>query len=208
MPVKRNFQLHTFDAVSGNDCDKTITRTWSADDGCDNESTCVQTIRLLDQTPPTFLCPASNLTPIECTANPSLGQPTNVMDNCGGNIIQSKIDVFSNSGCITTVNRTWTVTDECGNSATCEQVITMEDTKPPVISGCGRRVIIQGIRNVDGICSGDVTLTSPLIFDQCDENVVLINSYTLTDDASASYTVGQTIIIWIYRVGLPGLLLG
>lgn len=184
------------DAVSGNDCDKTITRTWSANDGCTNVSSCMHTIRLRDLTPPTFICPSSNLIPIECTANPSLGVPTNIMDNCGGIIDQAKVDVFSTNGCISIINRTWTVTDKCGNSATCEQVIKMEDKEPPVISGCGRKNTIQGIRNVDGICRGDVTLISPSIFDHCDEEVLLTNSYTLTNDASGSYPVGQTIIIW------------
>lgn len=191
-----NIVISYNDVIAGDDCDKTITRTWTADDGCNNTMVCIQTITVRDLIPPTFICPGSNLVSIECSSNPNLGVPVNISDNCGGRTTFLSSDVIHNDGCFTIVTRTWVVSDECGNSSSCEQVITMQDTKPPVISGCGRKITVQGIRNVDGLCMGDVTLTSPGIFDQCDEEVVLTNSYTLTEDASGSYPLGQTIIIW------------
>jgi hypothetical protein len=185
------------DVNSGTPCDVTITRTWTANDGCGNVSTCVQTIKVEDKTPPTFICPPSNVIPIECTANPNLGVPTNLMDNCGGRIDQSKVDVFSTDGCITTVTRTWTVTDQCGNTATCDQVILMQDTKAPIITNCGRKFTIQGIRNPDGICYGNATISTPNVTDACSSNVNITNSFNNTPDASSgNYPVGQTIVTW------------
>ena len=185
------------DENSGTPCDLTITRTWTVDDGCGNVDTCVQTIKVEDKTPPTFVCPPSNVNPIECTTNPSLGTPTLVTDNCGGKIDQTKVDVFTTNGCFTTVTRTWTVTDQCGNTATCNQVILMQDTKAPVITNCGRKFTVQGIRNPDGICYGNATISTPNVTDACSSNVTITNSFNNTSNASSgNYPVGQTIVTW------------
>jgi hypothetical protein len=185
------------DTSSGPPCDVTIIRTWTINDGCGNVSTCNQIIKLEDKSPPTFICPPSNINPIECTADPSLGAPSNVMDNCGGKIDQTKVDVFSTDGCFTTVTRTWTVTDQCGNNATCDQVILMQDTKAPVITNCGRKFTVQGIRNPDGICYGNATISTPDASDECSENVMITNSFNNSSNASSgNYPVGQTIVTW------------
>ena len=188
------------DVTTGPPCDVTISRTWTVNDGCGNIDSCIQTIKIQDKTPPTFICPTSNVNPIECTSNPSLGVPTNVADNCGGKIDVTKVDVFSANGCFTTLTRTWTFTDQCGNSATCDQVILMQDTQAPAIKNCGRKFTVQGVRNPDGICYGNVTITTPSASDMCDGNVTITNSFNDTSDASATnYPVGQTIVTWTVK---------
>lgn len=185
------------DVTTGPPCDVTISRTWKVNDGCGNVDSCIQTIKIQDKTPPTFICPPSNVNPIECTGNPSLGVPTNVADNCGGKIDVNKVDVFSTNGCITKVTRTWKVTDQCSNTATCKQEILMQDTKAPIIKNCGRKFTIQGVRNPDGICYGNVTITTPDVTDACSSNVTITNSFNNTSNASSvNYPVGQTIVIW------------
>ncbi len=188
------------DVTTGPPCDVTISRTWTVNDGCGNIDSCIQTIKIQDKTPPTFICPTSNVNPIECTSNPSLGVPTNVADNCGGKIDVTKVDVFSANGCFTTLTRTWTFTDQCGNSATCDQVILMQDTQAPAIKNCGRKFTVQGVRNPDGICYGNVTITTPSASDMCDGNVTITNSFNDISDASATnYPVGQTIVTWTVK---------
>jgi len=183
------------DVISGSGCIKTITRTWRAKDGCNNESTCFQIIQVEDLIPPTFTCPPSNVIPIECTSNQNYGVPTNVMDNCTGSISKTNSDVTIVDGCFTTINRTWTVTDLCGNSATCLQVIKIQDTRPPVITGCGRKITVQGTRNGSGLCEANVTVISPVGIDDC-SSVLLTNDYNNTSNASDTYPSGQTIITW------------
>jgi hypothetical protein len=41
------------------------------------------------------------------------------------------------------IDRTWIVTDDCGNSSTCLQTILIVDTTPPVITTCPVDVTIE-----------------------------------------------------------------
>lgn len=102
----------------------------------------------------------------------------------------------SSTNCAKSFQRVFSATDACGSQNWCDQVITVIDNTVPVLVGCGRKIIAQGIRNSDGICQSDVVLGTPSVFDQCDLDAMLINSYTLTGNASGTYPVGQTIVNW------------
>jgi large repetitive protein len=64
------------------------------------------------------------------------GYPTNVNHPCDANPTSTYVDSLSAGVCVTKVYRTWTVTDDCGNSSTGsgKQVITVLDTIGPVIT--------------------------------------------------------------------------
>ncbi len=111
----------------------TITRTWTATDCAGNSSTCVQTITIKDDTPPTISCPANET--FDCTLGDA-GSAT-ASDNCTEDLdIQiSSSDVSNLDECgLGTITRTWTATDCAGNSSTCVQTITIKDDTPPTIS--------------------------------------------------------------------------
>ena len=72
----------TFDDVTTpGDCPQamTIERTWTATDACGNSKSCVQTISIVDSTPPLILCP-SNAT-FECDEAVEFGEAS-ATDNC------------------------------------------------------------------------------------------------------------------------------
>jgi hypothetical protein len=110
---------------------KIIERTWIATDEYGNESSCVQTITVVDTTPPDINCPAD--VTLECPADTSVeanGSAT-AGDTCGNVTIthsDSWQPVCGNTG---TLKRTWTATDECGNSSSRVQTITVVDTTGP-----------------------------------------------------------------------------
>src|SRR5207244_6244204 len=58
----------------------TAARTWEALDGCSNRSTCVQTVTVVDTTPPTLVCAATRT--VEFGAAWSFDVPT-MSDSCG-----------------------------------------------------------------------------------------------------------------------------
>lgn len=110
-----------------------IVRTWTASDHCGNETTYVQTINIEDDGAPVINCPA-DIT-IACDDTPSFsftGQAT-ASDNCQGLIIPTFTDVDVTADCIKTITRTWTATDNCGNSSSCDQEIVLEDNQLPEV---------------------------------------------------------------------------
>jgi hypothetical protein len=65
------------------------------------------------------------------------GALVNAFDNCNGiPTITHLGDVISNQTCANryTITRTYRATDECGNSSSCAQTITVNDVTPPTIT--------------------------------------------------------------------------
>ena len=126
------------DSVMPGTCanEKEITRTWTATDNCGNIDSCDQIINVVDNSAPVITCPAS-LT-IECDASnaPAATGSATATDNCDNAPVISFADSITSSSCpdASTITRTWTATDACGNSADCNQTITTRDIVAPVIT--------------------------------------------------------------------------
>jgi hypothetical protein len=109
-----------------------ITRTWTATSGS-NQASCTQTITIRDTTAPSITCPA-DLTidpdPHQCSAsNVNLGSPA-AGDTCGNVAVSNNVPaVFPPGETIVT----WTATDDCGNSATCQQRVFVRDESAPFL---------------------------------------------------------------------------
>jgi len=111
-----------------------LTRTWTATDDCGNTDSGVRVITVEDNTAPMVTAPAD--VTVECDMVPAVGTPI-VNDMCDMN----PAIVFTTNtvpgSCVNeyVTTRTWTVTDACGNVASDEQVITVQDNTIPTISG-------------------------------------------------------------------------
>ncbi|MCB0648255.1 MAG: hypothetical protein KDC49_16410, partial [Saprospiraceae bacterium] len=126
------------DMVTPGSCENNILvmRTWIATDSCGNSRTCVQTISVMDTMRPILICALD--TTINCGTDTSalaIGMAT-ATDNCTDsvtNIVWS--DVITAGSCVDnyTITRTWIATDSCGNSASCVQTITVQDTMRPIL---------------------------------------------------------------------------
>ena len=114
---------------SCNDNNYTILRTWSAEDACGNSVSTTQTIYIEDLTEPDFNVPA-DIT-IDCnTANDTsaLGNISNLIDNCSSVFMVTFSELVVNETCEEKILlRSWTVQDECLNSRTKTQTITIEN---------------------------------------------------------------------------------
>jgi len=113
----------------------TITRIYSVTDASGLVSTCEQIITLFDDTAPVFdFIP--NDTTVYCGANivpPATGTAT-ATDNCS-DVVMSFTDVATAGmpACANNsdITRTWTATDDCDNTTTAVQLISIRDTTPP-----------------------------------------------------------------------------
>jgi len=109
----------------------TLVRTWMATDEYGNSSSCVQVITAVDMTPPAITCPVD--VTLECPADTSVeANGSATADDTCGTVTVTHSDLWQ-PGCGNTgiLTRTWMATDECGNSSSCTQEITVVDTTPP-----------------------------------------------------------------------------
>lgn len=123
----------------------TIARTWRATDACGNYAECLQTISIVDTTPPVVTAPAS--VDLECnTALPPAAATiteflalagATAADNCS---TTAQLTVTSVTGalvgdvCNGTITRTYTIRDACNNATSVDHVFTVTDNTPPVIA--------------------------------------------------------------------------
>lgn len=100
------------------------------------------------------------------------------------------------------LTRTWTATDTCGHSATAQHKITVWDDEPPVISRIPHDITIdctdsqaEEYQAISGdFPSANHGIRAPLVFDVCDENVVLTEVDDVTNNGCESNSV--TTYIW------------
>ena len=137
----------------------TITRTFEATDSCSNKSTCSQTVRVVDTTPPVVTSCGPNKT-VECGNVWAFDPPTGT-DSCGGaNVTVSILTTVTNAtgSCGYTATRTWALTDACTNVSTCVQIVTAVDTTPPIFTCTTNRTVE---------CGSAWTFTPPTAVDNC-----------------------------------------
>ncbi len=200
------------DITTGYVCANTfiISRQYIATDACGNTSSCTQTITVDDNTSPGITCPA-NVT-VSCVTDIPAPNFTTVQtsDNCDGEIdVTVNADVTTNFVCQNsyTILRVYTAYDACGNSSSCTQSITIDDTTPPTVT-CPANITVTCTADVPAPntaavsssdnCTGSVVVTVDAdvtaSFD-CTNTYTLERTYTATDACGNTTTCVQTISV-------------
>ncbi len=169
-----------------------IERHWNAIDGCGNISGCIQSITIIDQTLPVISCPVEIT--VDCAAGIGTavtGVPV-VSDNCTS--IQALIVTYSDIeivplGCNNTgtLERTFIVSDACGNSASCSQLIHITDLLKPTLT-CPPPATISCESSVLPDVTGEATAS-----DNCTSQQDIIIAYS--DDVSLLFGCNGTGIL-------------
>ncbi|WP_339614123.1 Ig-like domain-containing protein, partial [uncultured Winogradskyella sp.] len=112
--------------------------------------------------------------------------------------------VTSIDNCPITVLRTFTVNDNCGNSASASQTIIVQDTTPPTITAPTDITIectedetsaSTGLATGTDSC-GSVTITqTDAVTEECGNTKTIIRTWTATDDCGNTATDTQRIIV-------------
>src|SRR5512135_871580 len=104
-------------------------------------TTLFQSITAKDNTAPTFTAPAdiTIFKDASCNYNASLavtGDVTDEADNCDTSLDATYADVVTPGACEgeEIITRTWTLTDDCGNTTQHVQIITVKDNTPPTFT--------------------------------------------------------------------------
>ena len=179
----------------------TIERTFTATDDCGNSTSATQTITVEDTTAPEFTSVPADYT-AECSDELILDDAS-ASDNCGAVSIEvSSETVAGDAAGNYTVVRTFTATDDCGNSTSATQTITVEDTTAPELTipadytaECSDELIMDGASASDNC--GEVTIeeVSETIAGDCAGSYTIVRTFTATDDAGNSTSATQTITV-------------
>jgi hypothetical protein len=112
-------------------CGYEVHRTWTVTDLCGNTSEFVQVLTAIDTTAPSF-APVQPYIHVACDLVANLPLPT-ATDACS-DVTVTFTETLNSGGCLGVLQRIYTATDACGNTATVTQFISIQDNVGPVIS--------------------------------------------------------------------------
>ncbi|MFT4986151.1 MAG: hypothetical protein ACI8U0_001793, partial [Flavobacteriales bacterium] len=182
-------------------CQEEMVRTWTATDDCGNATTVTQTIAVTDTTAPTLTGVPSNVT-VECADDVLAPAQPAASDNCDPNPTLGFNESSEMVGCVVTMTRTWTVTDDCGNATFYTQLITVEDTTSPEVETAPADVTIEcnealptEAATFSDNCDDDLTITFGEVESGNGCPLVITRTWTATDDCGNAISTSQEITV-------------
>lgn len=192
------------------DCDGTVTLTWTFTDECDRTIEHVQVITLLPPEEPAFIDPPADES-VDCDEIPAtiadLDYTNSVTGDCEimGSI--TPIVMADTTSCGGTITSTWQLTDECDRVIEHVQVITVNPPSAPQLDQmpadvdvvCGDPVPdaidITATNGESGACGVTETI-SPTIVDNTDAcEGTITYTWEYADDCGTTLTHTQTITV-------------
>ena len=132
----------------------------------------VFTITTNDAIPPVITGIPANVS-VECGSVPPVATTVTAGDNCDSNPVLTFTEIQTPGNCDGryTLTRTWTATDDFGNSVSQSQTITVTDTTPPVITlpaaslslECYDAALVNtwmATASAQDVCQGQVSVTA------------------------------------------------
>ena len=167
------------------------TVTLTVTDGSGNSSTCTAVVTVSDATAPTANCKDISIN-LDASGNATI-TPAQInngsTDNCtaAGSLSLSLNETTFSCANIGGNTVTLTVTDEKGNSSTCNATVTVVDNLEPTITCPG---------NITALSTDNpITIAQPTVSDNC-QVASIVNDYNNTDNASGTYSLGTTTVHW------------
>ncbi len=167
-----------------------------------NTSSCEAIVTVVDSTDPTIACPADvTASSISDLSDLSIFGIVSADDNCAFQI-DSTIVVNLDECNVGEIVRTYTATDNVGNTATCAQTITLLDDSPILVT-CPADVTIDcssdlsdlslyGVISVVDDCPFEIDSTIIIGLNECNLGLIT-RSYTVTDVNGVVTTCQQVI---------------
>lgn len=179
----------------------TIQRTWTASDDCANTISCTQIISVQDITAPVLVGVPPNIS-VSCDAIPAPATVT-ATDNCDPTVTVNFTELNNVIEGCGTITRTWSSSDDCGNSVSLSQVITVYDNIPPVLSGVPADATVAcdaipappsvtATDNCDPTITVEFNETINTVVNGCGE---IIRTWSATDNCGNTVIESQTITV-------------
>lgn len=188
--------------INGNCTDSySIKREWTATDNCNNKATKTQSIVLRD-----IFAPVFTITPLDITVSCDKVPTPNMkaLDNCDKEVTITLNETKTVRNCPDnySILRVWTATDNCGNSKTVSQVITVIDRTEPVFTNTPKNITVDcsavpspTTLSATDNCSKDVIVefSTNKINGLCPQNYQIKNTWTAKDNCNNSTNFTQII---------------
>ncbi len=204
-------------------CPEIITRTWTATDVCGNSDNCAQTIQIVDNVDPVISCPDDMAVECDISLAPeNTGGSATATDDSDQSVDITHSDSTATGTCAQegVITRTWTATDDCGNTSSCNQDITVADSQAPgitcpadssiecIVSSASANCIaeLQSIAaSTDSSVTGsatatdncdtavDISFSDSLAQGTCANEKEIIRTWTANDNCGNANSCDQTI---------------
>lgn len=207
--------FHEYKETGSCDDEYTLHRKWTATDCAYNTATLDQIVEVYDATPPMFSRVSEEIT-VSCGCEFPAVPDIDPIDNCDSDITDSYDETEGQFQCNSDfyVTRTWTATDDCGNSASVYQKIHVVDETAPEF--CENYCDDDWEGEYDVISCVDADIASdpvnPVVRDECDDDVAVTKTtldevrsdicnaeitwtYTATDDCGNEATCSRTFVL-------------
>jgi len=163
-----------------------LVRVWSAMDECMNLAAATQTVTVTDTTPPVLVgAPADAAA--DCATIPAASTVT-ATDDCSDPITVVFTESRVDGTCPNNYQlvRVWSAMDECMNTATATQTVTVTDTTAPILAGVPADLTVE----CDSVTpAGPVTAT-----DDCEDPITVMFAETRVDgDCPNNY---ELVRVW------------
>jgi gliding motility-associated-like protein len=165
-----------------------LIRIWEVSDCAGNLTSVSQIITITDNTPPDISIPSDGN--FDCNNLPSASaNDASGTDNCSNVTITYDGEIIVGSGCPYEIHRTWTATDECGNSTSATQILTVQDFDLPIfLNTPSDTVVCEGtIPNMEDLtwedgCDGMGTVAGMEVSDGNTNPEILTRTWSYADN--------------------------
>jgi hypothetical protein len=136
-------------------------------------------------------CPPSDGGSYDCYTKVQAPPTVTATDNCDTDVPVAFTEVQKNPGfsCDSMITRTWTATNDCGNTATC-QTITADDNEPPTFDNCPESINLSCNPGPADFPVCDLTVVTAT--DNCGEARVTYESADVQNGCKYTRTITYT----------------
>jgi uncharacterized repeat protein (TIGR01451 family) len=185
-----------------------LTVTFTAEDGCNNTSTCTAIITINDTEFPVFdACPADITLSAgaECGATPIFSNPV-ATDNCDVTTVQTAGLVSGETFPLGTTTIEYTATDACGNVTVCTWDITVEDNTDPIVL-CPSVDVVQCVDTGSCMWVSDMSVSPSFSTEDCPDFTITydVGGATMAsgsdDAAGVIFEIGTSLVLYTMTDG-------
>lgn len=187
----------------------TLLRIWTGMDDAGNISTALQTISVVDTTSPVIIAPPDVTVTLGSDTEPPATGFASAVDAADPEVSVSYEDATLDGSSVGsfTILRTWTATDDCGNSSSAIQSIFVVagDTTPPVITLNGPDTIVleagvEAYIELGAIANDETDGNVPVLIGGDTVDASTVGTYIVTYDAvdaagNQAERVERTVIV-------------